>query len=136
VSTNATPTIDHSLPVADGPHVHVDPSSPWFWWYIVIIIAFVLLGGLFSGLTLGLMGLDSVRFDSCLLSESHLPSPLRVFLIPQVNLQVLSQSGTPDEQRQAPKVLSLLRSGRHTMLVVLLLGESFRSRPIQASVAR
>jgi metal transporter CNNM len=36
---------------------------------------------------------------------------------------VLSQSGTPDEQRQAPKVLKLLRAGRHTMLVVLLLGE-------------
>lgn len=54
---------------------------------------------MFSGLTLGLMGLDTV------------------------NLQVLSQAGTPDEQRQAPKVLKLLKRGRHTMLVVLLLGE-------------
>lgn len=40
-----------------------------------------------------------------------------------MNLQVLSQAGTEDEQRQAPKVLRLLRSGRHTMLVMLLLGE-------------
>ncbi|RSH90330.1 hypothetical protein EHS25_001664 [Saitozyma podzolica] len=87
-------------PVHDEPHVHVDPTSPLFMWYIAIVVGLVLLGGLFSGLTLGLMGLDSV------------------------NLQVLSQSGTPDEQRQAPKVLKLLRAGRHTMLVVLLLGNT------------
>ena len=42
------------------PHVHVPPDDPLFGWYIVMIIALVLLGGLFSGLTLGLMGLDSV----------------------------------------------------------------------------
>ena len=41
-------------------HVHVSPSSPFFAWYIVIIVLLVLLGGLFSGLTLGLMGLDFV----------------------------------------------------------------------------
>jgi metal transporter CNNM len=29
-------------------------------WYIAIVVGLVLLGGLFSGLTLGLMGLDSV----------------------------------------------------------------------------
>lgn len=47
-------------PVHDEPHVHVDPTSPLFMWYIAIVIGLVLLGGLFSGLTLGLMGLDSV----------------------------------------------------------------------------
>jgi metal transporter CNNM len=31
-----------------------------FWWYIALIFALVLLGGVFSGLTLGLMGLDTV----------------------------------------------------------------------------
>jgi len=31
-----------------------------FWWYIALIAALVLLGGVFSGLTLGLMGLDTV----------------------------------------------------------------------------
>ncbi|GFZ49221.1 Uncharacterized protein JCM24511_06971 [Saitozyma sp. JCM 24511] len=87
VKANKTKT-----PVHDEPHVHVDPTSALFMWYIAIVIGLVLLGGLFSGLTLGLMGLDS--------------------------------SGTPDEQRQAPKVLKLLRAGRHTMLVVLLLGNT------------
>lgn len=38
-----------------------------------------------------------------------------------INLQVLSQAGTPAEQEQAPKVLKLLNTGRHTVLVVLLL---------------
>jgi hypothetical protein len=47
-------------PVHDEPHVHVDPTSPLFMWYIAIVVGLVLLGGLFSGLTLGLMGLDSV----------------------------------------------------------------------------
>jgi hypothetical protein len=41
-------------------HVHVLPSDSNFGWYIATIILLVLLGGLFSGLTLGLMGLDSV----------------------------------------------------------------------------
>ncbi|KAK1926456.1 hypothetical protein DB88DRAFT_481900 [Papiliotrema laurentii] len=81
-------------------HVHVSPSDPLFGWYITVIVALVLLGGVFSGLTLGLMGLDSV------------------------NLQVLSQAGTPSERRRAPKVLELIKAGRHTMLVVLLLGNT------------
>jgi len=51
----------------------------------------------FAGLTLGLMGLDSL------------------------NLQVLSESGTPSERKQATKVLKLLERGRHWVLVVLLL---------------
>ncbi|ORY27814.1 hypothetical protein BCR39DRAFT_537401, partial [Naematelia encephala] len=83
-----------------GKHVHVTPSDPLFGYYVVFIILLVLLGGAFSGLTLGLMGLDSV------------------------NLQVLSLAGTASERRQAPKVLKLLQKGRHTMLVVLLLGNT------------
>ncbi|OCF42314.1 hypothetical protein I317_03817 [Kwoniella heveanensis CBS 569] len=86
-----------SPPVQTEPHVHVDPNSTLFLWYILAIVALVLLGGVFSGLTLGLMGLDTV------------------------NLQVLAISGTPDERRQAPRVLKLVGRGRHTMLVVLLL---------------
>ncbi|TYJ54300.1 hypothetical protein B9479_005059 [Cryptococcus floricola] len=65
----------------------------------------VLLGGVFSGLTLGLMGLDTNAAK-------------------QVNLQVLSVAGTEDERRQAPRVLKLVGHGRHTMLVVLLLGNT------------
>ncbi|ORX34416.1 hypothetical protein BD324DRAFT_635793 [Kockovaella imperatae] len=81
-------------------HVHVSPEDPRFLWYILVIVVLVLLGGVFSGLTLGLMGLDTV------------------------NLQVLQQAGTDDEKLQAPKVLRLLRTGRHTILVVLLLGNT------------
>ncbi|ODN75427.1 hypothetical protein L202_06578 [Cryptococcus amylolentus CBS 6039] len=81
-------------------HVHVPLSSPLFFWYIAAIMFLVLLGGVFSGLTLGLMGLDTV------------------------NLQVLSVAGTEDERRQAPRVLKLVGHGRHTMLVVLLLGNT------------
>ncbi|KDN42403.1 DUF21-domain-containing protein [Tilletiaria anomala UBC 951] len=65
---------------------------------VLSIAGLVILGGIFAGLTLGLMGLD------------------------MVNLQVLSTSGTPDEQNHARKVLNLLEKGRHWVLVVLLLG--------------
>jgi metal transporter CNNM len=65
---------------------------------ILSIAGLVILGGIFAGLTLGLMGLD------------------------MVNLQVLSTSGTEDEQKHAKKVLKLLEKGRHWVLVVLLLG--------------
>ncbi|WVQ69021.1 uncharacterized protein L199_007233 [Kwoniella botswanensis] len=92
-------TFNHP-PVQTEPHVHVDPHSNLFLWYILIIVGLVLLGGVFSGLTLGLMGLDTV------------------------NLQVLAISGTPEERKQAPRVLNLIGKGKHTMLVVLLLGNT------------
>jgi len=65
---------------------------------ILSIAGLVVLGGIFAGLTLGLMGLDPI------------------------NLQVLSTSGTEKEQKNALKVLRLLEKGRHWVLVVLLLG--------------
>jgi len=46
--------------VHSEPHVHVGFGTTLFWWYIALIAALVLLGGVFSGLTLGLMGLDTV----------------------------------------------------------------------------
>ncbi|GAA5837709.1 hypothetical protein JCM9279_006840 [Rhodotorula babjevae] len=64
---------------------------------LVFSVAFVLLGGVFSGLSLGLMGLDSM------------------------NLQVLAASGPPRDRADAQKVLSLLSYGRHFVLVCLLL---------------
>jgi hypothetical protein len=49
-------------------------------------------------------------------------SPLDHLNEKKVNLKVLSISGTPKERKEAGIVLDLLESGRHTMLVVLLLG--------------
>lgn len=58
----------------------------------------VVLGGIFAGLTLALMGLD------------------------ELHLQVLASSGSELERRRATKVLRLLARGKHWVLVVLLLG--------------
>ncbi|GAA5844576.1 hypothetical protein JCM5353_001322 [Sporobolomyces roseus] len=79
----------------DAPEV--PPGSSIFWWKLGLSGVLVLLGGVFAGLTLGLMGLD------------------------MVNLQVLSTSGTEQEQKDAKKVIKLLERGRHWVLVVLLL---------------
>lgn len=60
-STLAATTSLAEAPLTTGDkHVHVTPADPLFGWYIAVIIGLVLLGGVFSGLTLGLMGLDSV----------------------------------------------------------------------------
>jgi hypothetical protein len=59
----AQPTFSHPLTPANK-HVHVTPSDPRFVWYILTAITLVLLGGIFSGLTLGLMGLDTVGYSA------------------------------------------------------------------------
>ncbi|KAK9477874.1 hypothetical protein V1514DRAFT_332738 [Lipomyces japonicus] len=68
-----------------------------FWVFMSISITLVLLGGVFAGLTLGLMGQD------------------------EVYLQVIEQSGNPDERMNASKVLRLLKKGKHWVLVTMLL---------------
>ncbi|KAH9487394.1 hypothetical protein JR316_0001469 [Psilocybe cubensis] len=73
-------------------------GSREFWYHLAISVVLVLAGGVFAGLTLGLMGLD----------ELH----LRVLATSSENLT---------EKRNAQKVLNLLRRGRHWVLVVLLL---------------
>ncbi|KAJ6533725.1 DUF21-domain-containing protein [Mycena capillaripes] len=80
-------------------HEHPELWSPQFWEKIAISILLVLLGGVFAGLTLGLMGLD------------------------EMHLRVLSTSSEDqNEKRNAKKVLQLMQKGRHWVLVVLLLG--------------
>lgn len=75
----------------------VDSST--FWWRITISAVLVLAGGVFAGLTLGLMGLD------------------------ELHLRVLATSSEDlTEKRNAQKVLKLMQRGRHWVLVVLLLG--------------
>ncbi|KAF9199129.1 hypothetical protein BGZ49_010800 [Haplosporangium sp. Z 27] len=65
---------------------------------MVLIVCLVMIGGIFAGLTIGLMGLD------------------------ETNLHVLIASGTPKEQVHAETVYKLLSRGKHWVLVTLLLG--------------
>ncbi|KAJ8079442.1 hypothetical protein PM082_013780 [Marasmius tenuissimus] len=69
-----------------------------FWCNVSISIVLVLSAGVFAGLTLALMGLDTLH--------------LRVLAV---------SSDSAQERRNAQKVISLLRKGRHWVLVVLLL---------------
>ncbi|KAG9290949.1 hypothetical protein G9A89_011099 [Geosiphon pyriformis] len=64
---------------------------------LLAIVVLVILGGIFAGLTIGLMGLD------------------------ETNLQVLVVAGEPDERKHAQKVLQLMQRGKHWVLVTLLL---------------
>jgi metal transporter CNNM len=83
--------------VAIGPGEEL--GSPEFWWKMLTSTILVLLGGVLSGLTLGLMGLD------------------------ELHLRVLAMSSENDKERKdAKRVLKLLNKGRHWVLVVLLLG--------------
>ncbi|KAL8942182.1 MAG: hypothetical protein Q9211_001512 [Gyalolechia sp. 1 TL-2023] len=74
------------------------PSKPTLWIYLAIAIALVLLGGAFAGLTIALMGQD------------------------EIYLQVIRTSGEGAEKKHAAKVLTLLKRGKHWVLVTLLLG--------------
>ncbi|CAL8472218.1 g11760 [Coccomyxa elongata] len=72
----------------------LNPETRWI--YIFICIGLVLLAGLMSGLTLGLMSMDSI------------------------DLEVLIRSGTPTEQKHAQRIAPVL-SRPHLLLVTLLL---------------
>ncbi|RPA96758.1 DUF21-domain-containing protein [Choiromyces venosus 120613-1] len=74
-----------------------DPESSEFWVNVGIAFFLVVLGGIFAGLTLGLMGQD------------------------EIYLQVIEQSGEGAEKKHATKVLRLLKRGKHWVLVTLLL---------------
>ncbi|KAI7896691.1 uncharacterized protein EV154DRAFT_491874 [Mucor mucedo] len=64
---------------------------------VLIVAILVLAGGFFAGLTLGLMGLD------------------------ETNLQVMLESGSESEKKNAQRVLDLLNKGKYWVLVTLLL---------------
>ncbi|SAM08567.1 hypothetical protein [Absidia glauca] len=75
-------------------------TDPWPVYLLKLgsVVLLVLSGAVFAGLTLGLMGLDLTH------------------------LQVIKESGTLNERRNATKVLRLLgRGGKHWVLVTLLL---------------
>lgn len=92
-------TLARSL-LMEPPETTGEPvDSATFWWRISISAVLVLAGGVFAGLTLGLMGLD------------------------ELHLRVLATSSEDmTEKRNAQKVLKLMQKGRHWVLVVLLLG--------------
>ncbi|KAL5042793.1 hypothetical protein BDW71DRAFT_133448 [Aspergillus fruticulosus] len=68
------------------------------WFNLSATAALVLIGGVFAGLTIALMGQDAVH------------------------LQVLATSGGGPEQKHARTVLKLIGKGKHWVLVALLLG--------------
>ncbi|KAF8929474.1 hypothetical protein BGZ47_001024 [Haplosporangium gracile] len=79
-------------------HHGVDVETLDFWLKMALSVFLVMLGGIFAGLTIGLMGLD------------------------ETNLHVLMASGSPKEQFHAETVFGLLSRGKHWVLVTLLLG--------------
>lgn len=81
----------------DDDDLSKDASDPDLWIYLGIAVALVLLGGIFAGLTIALMGQD------------------------ETYLQVIASSGDGSEKKHAKKVLNLLNKGKHWVLVTLLL---------------
>ncbi|CDK29448.1 unnamed protein product [Kuraishia capsulata CBS 1993] len=77
---------------------HEPLTQSEFYVYMLSAVFLVLLGGVFAGLTLALMGQD------------------------EVYLKVISTSGTPRERYYAQEVLKLVGKGKHWLLVTLLLG--------------
>lgn len=74
------------------------PDSFEFWWKMATSAILVLAGGVFAGLSIGLMGLD------------------------ELHLRVLATSSEEKTERtNAQIVLNLMQRGRHWVLVVLLL---------------
>ncbi|AOA62333.1 Mitochondrial morphology protein [Komagataella phaffii CBS 7435] len=76
---------------------HDDLPESQFYIYLIVSAFLVLLGGVFAGLTLGLMGQD------------------------EIYLKVVANSGSPKEQANAKEVLKLVGRGKHWVLVTLLL---------------
>ena len=75
------------------------PSDPRFWIYVTGSVVLVVLAGIMSGLTIGLVSLD------------------------ETTLTVLRNSGTPEERRHAERVLPLVKR-HHLLLVTLLLANA------------
>ncbi|KAL4818496.1 hypothetical protein BDW67DRAFT_8021 [Aspergillus spinulosporus] len=90
----------HAFPLSSALVSATGPESndSDLWFNLSAAVALVLIGGVFAGLTIALMGQDAVH------------------------LQVLATSGDGPEQKHARTVLSLISKGKHWVLVTLLLG--------------
>jgi metal transporter CNNM len=77
----------------------VEPGTPSFYIYILVIIGLVLFAGMMSGLTLGLMSLGLV------------------------DLEVLLKSGQPADRKHAGKILPVVKN-QHLLLCTLLIGNA------------
>ncbi|KAI8622154.1 hypothetical protein BC830DRAFT_1057419 [Chytriomyces sp. MP71] len=82
-----------------------------YWTYMGMIFMLVLVGGMFAGLTIGLMSID------------------------ETNLKILKRSGTPTEKIYAERIEPIRKNG-HLLLVSLLLGNTIvnETLPILFSV--
>lgn len=78
---------------------HLSYTNEWFWIYIGIFVVLLILAGIFSGLSLGLLSLELTK------------------------LQMMKHGGLPQEREYAAKLLPLLKK-RHLLLVTLLLGNT------------
>lgn len=95
---SAAPLLTRSIrPLEDDDDLPKDADDPGLWVYLSVAIFLVLLGGVFAGLTIALMGQD------------------------ETYLHVISTSGEGSEKRHATRVLKLLKKGKHWVLVTLLL---------------
>ncbi|KAI3611397.1 hypothetical protein WG66_002043 [Moniliophthora roreri] len=91
------------------PEVPPNEIDPHLWSKLCLSAALVVLGGVFSGLTLGLMGLD------------------------QLHLRVLAESSSsPRQRRNAQKVLQLMKKGRHWVLLL----SNVRSMPTLLPISK
>ncbi|KAH3666768.1 hypothetical protein OGAPHI_003217 [Ogataea philodendri] len=79
---------------------------------MIASISLVLLGGVFAGLTLGLMGQD------------------------ELYLKVMADSGTPNERKWSREVLSLIGRGKHWVLVTLLLSNVITNETLPVMLDR
>ncbi|MDP2439395.1 MAG: DUF21 domain-containing protein [archaeon] len=80
-------------------HSHDAPLSPTFWTDIVISIMLVLVAGLMSGLTMGLMSMDLL------------------------NMKIIEASGSESERKYAARIRPIIQK-HHWLLVTLLMANA------------
>ncbi|XP_064615438.1 uncharacterized protein LOC135479502 [Liolophura sinensis] len=81
------------------PEEKLNYHNEWFWIYLGIYVALVLLAGLVSGLTMGLLSLD------------------------MMTLKILKEGGSPKEKKYAARILPVVQR-HHLLLVTLLLANA------------